>query len=141
MPVGSGALGPAGGPRSPVLGEDMGSALPSGADLAAAFAQSTAAQDLGAAVGMDFETPGSDAAAAAAVAPAAPPAPKPARGCGRGRQGAHHQRRSVDAVLQELHSQVGGLHLLMLLFTASCFVSCFLYHTRGCKRSSFRKHL
>lgn len=112
MPVGSGALGPAGAPRSPVLGEDMGSVLPSGADLAAAFAQSTAAQDLGAAVGMDFETAGSDAAAAA-VAPAAP-APKPARGGGRGRQGAHHQRRSVDAVLQELHSQVGA-HVTQVL--------------------------
>lgn len=100
MPVGSGALAFApSGPRSPVLGED--SVLPSGADLAAAFNQSAAAQDLGTAMSIDLETAGSDAAVAAPVA-AAPVAQR-----GRGRQGGGQQRRSVETVLAELHQQVG----------------------------------
>jgi hypothetical protein len=103
MPVGSGALAsaPSGAPRSPVLGED--SALPSGADLAAAFNQSAAAQDLGTAVSIDLETAGSDVAVAAPVAVA--PVTQRAGG-GRGRQGGQQQRKSVETVLAELHQQV-----------------------------------
>jgi hypothetical protein len=99
MPAGGGA----GAPRSPVLGEDA--PMPSGAELAAMFAGSAAAQDAEAAVGLGLDQQGSDAMDAAVAAPAAPPAAAPG-GRGRGRGGAA-PRRSVEQVLQELHSQVG----------------------------------
>lgn len=102
MPAASGALTAAAAPRSPVLGEDNG-ALPSGADLAAAFANSAAAQDMGAAVSIDLET-----------APSAEPVTVTAartttgRGGGgaRGRGVAQHKPPEIETVLAELHSQV-----------------------------------
>jgi hypothetical protein len=104
MPAGGGAAA-GGAPRSPVLGEDA--PMPSGAELAAMFAGSAAAQDAEAAVGLGLDHQGSDAMDAAVAAPAAPPAAAPG-GRGRGRGGAA-PRRSVEQVLQELHSQVGGV--------------------------------
>lgn len=104
-----------------------------GAALAAAFANSAAAQDAAAAVGMDLDAAGGDdgaggidaaaAAAAAAAAPIAPVAPAAGRGRGGGgrgggpgrgrggggrggRQAPQHQRRTVEEVLAELHAQV-----------------------------------
>lgn len=94
MPVGSGALG---GPRSPVLGDDT--SMMTGAELAAALN----AQEVPAVLGMeDLEGGMHDIPSATAAAPS--PAPK--AGGARGRALPQQQRRSVEQVLQELHSKV-----------------------------------
>jgi hypothetical protein len=93
MPVGLG------GPRSPVLGDDA--LLPTGAQLAAAFANSGAAQEAAAVLDME------DLEGAMHDIPAAPaPAPAPKAGGARARQAPAHQRPSVQQVLQDLHQQV-----------------------------------
>lgn len=133
MPVGqSAAAAAAVAPRSPVLGEGD---LMTGADAAAAFARSAAAQDAVAVLDMDLEgggggagAAGGGAAAAAAAAPAAArpapaaAAPRAAGGArGGARGGAQQPRRTVEQVLQELHTQVccgrfeGGVRLLVTL--------------------------
>jgi len=106
---GMGAAGAAAGaPRSPVLGED---ALMTGADAAAAFARSAAAQDAAAAMDLDLDGVGGNAAAAAAAGGAAVPAAAPravprAAGGGRAGQRGQQPRRTVEQVLAELHAQV-----------------------------------
>jgi hypothetical protein len=93
-------------PPSHMLGEDA--PTPSRAELAEMFARSTAAQDAEAAARLGLYHQGNDAKDADVAALAALGAAV-AGGGARPRGGARHQRRFVEEVLQELHSQVGGV--------------------------------